>query len=158
MQHQLGAALPAGDLAILVIARIDAEAAGAHFHQLGLGLGLGRGQCGIEHLLQLGLHGGGVAPLARRGQRHDQQILGHLHRACTGQLQHIGGFGQRLRGDHAGTGTQRSGQDPTGQILHACSSKLSRQSIAANPGPAWRRRGRQGVSLDDTIRYGRQNL
>ena len=86
---QLGAALPAGDLAVLAIARVHAEGPRAHVHLLRLGGAAGFGQRGVQRLFELRLHACGVRGFLGGGQRQHQQVLLHLHRARCGELQHV---------------------------------------------------------------------
>jgi hypothetical protein len=57
LQHDLGLALPAFDLAVVAITRRDGEITGAQLHLPTLGIVTQRGHGGLHDLLQLGLNG-----------------------------------------------------------------------------------------------------
>ena len=81
LQHQLGPALPAIDLAVLAVARVQPEGARTHVHLPVLRIALGLRQSSIQRLLELCLRGSRVCALFARGQRQHQQILLHLNRS-----------------------------------------------------------------------------
>ena len=80
LQHQLGRTLPAADLAVLAVTRVQTKVAGAHIHLPWLSVAARFQQGRIQRLAQLPLHHGSVLALARGAQGEHQQILLHIHR------------------------------------------------------------------------------
>jgi hypothetical protein len=90
LQHDLGLALPAFDLAVVAITRRDGEITCAQLHLPTLRIVTQRGHGGLHDLLQLGLNGRSIAPIlaGRQGCRHP--VLLDLHGSLSRQLHHIG--------------------------------------------------------------------
>jgi hypothetical protein len=116
-EHQFARALPAVDLAVLAVARRQAEVAGVHVELARLRALLRLGQRGVEGRLQLRLHGCGIGRIARGRQCHAQQILLDLDRAGGGELQHV------LRCGHNGVLCQRGAGNGQGQNRGAVTNR-----------------------------------
>ena len=93
-QNQLGRALPADGLAVLTVARVQAEIASSHVQLAWHSCCLGNRQRGIERGFQLGLHRVGIGAISHRVHGDGQHVLLHFNRTTGGELNDV------LRGIH----------------------------------------------------------
>jgi hypothetical protein len=115
-QRQPGAAAPAGNATVAAMAGLDREAAGAHRHLLAFGRAARLVQGGVQHLLECGLHLGGIAALPGDLQHDGELVAGDLG-LCAGRqaqlMRRPTRDGRRLRlGGHAQQQRGQQGQQP----------------------------------------------
>ena len=109
-QDHFRLALPSRRFAVSTPCGCQAKTPCFHVHGTGFFLALGRDQSGIHRLLQLCLHGIGIAALSHRAQGHREKILRHLDCAAGSELNDVVG-----RGDGQWLGSACSGNCDEGR-------------------------------------------